>query len=287
MTFACIRSCYLVASLVAVLLLPAAAGAQREPTPPPVVSTMERMTGIAHPSAAGDWNGTVGLAALLRPEYEGSSETELGVLPLIDVIWRDRVFFALDDQQSDTPEGLGLNITRTGNMQTAVTLNFDYGRQEGDADELNGLGDIDSSLELGALFNVVNGHWKVHGAIALGVTDGHEGIVADLGFKYGARYGERTVVIFGPSMSIADDSYMESYYGVDAQQAASSGLARFEAGMDIKELALEGRFVHRISGPWSATAFGRAVTLLGDASNSPVIREDGFLAAGISLTYDF
>ncbi len=287
MLFPSVRSSCLAAGLAAVLLLPATAQAQGQQAQPPVPSTMERMTGMAHASAARDWHGEVGLGVLLRPEYEGSSETEFGVLPLIDLTWRDRVFLALDDQQADTPEGLGLNITRTRNMQTALTLNVDYGRDESDSNELNGLGDIDSSLELGALFNVVNGHWKVHGSIALGVTDGHEGIIADIGFKYGARYGERTVVTFGPYMTIADDSYMESYYGVDAQQAASSGLAQFEAGMDIKDLAFEGRFIHRLSGPWSVNAFGRAVMLFGDASNSPVTREDSFLTAGVALTYDF
>lgn len=246
--------------------------------PPPVQSTMEKMTGAG--GVQSDWSGRVGLGGILRPEFEGGSETEFTALPFIDVTWRDRVFFNIDD-------GLGLNIRKTRNLQTAITLGVDFGRDEGDSDELRGLGDIDSSLELGALFEVVNGHWKAHGSIALGITDGHEGIIADLGAKYGARYGRRSTVTFGPTLTVADDEYMSSYFGVDAQQSARSGLAVFEAGMDIKDIALEGRFTHQVGGPWAVSVFGKVALLFGDAADSPVTREDTVSSVGLAVTYGF
>ncbi|MEX2642418.1 MAG: MipA/OmpV family protein [Acetobacterales bacterium] len=266
--------------IACILLLGLTAPAAAQQRQAQVPSTAERMTGAAESSAWDGFEGNIGGGVILRPEYEGGSDFEAAPLPWVDVTWRNRVFL-------HTENGLGLNLRRTRNVQVAATLNVDLGRQEDDSDDLRGLGDIDESLEVGGLFELVNGHWRVHGSAALGVTDGHEGVIADLGFKYGARYGQRSVVTLGPTMTVASDQYMQSYFGVDAQQSARSGLPQHEATLGIKDFTLEGQFTHYVTPNWAVSAKGEAVMLFGDAADSPIVQEDMYFTAALVLTYGF
>jgi MipA family protein len=73
----------------------------------------------------------------------------------------------------------------------------------------------------------------------------------------------------------ADDDYMSSYFGIDAANAAASGLDQFNADEGFKDLSFGGGLSYRFLERWSVAAFGTYARLLNDAKDSPIVDDVG------------
>ena len=92
-------------------------------------------------------NIRVGLGPSIGPEYEGSDDYNVGIKPLISFNYRDLI-------QVDN-NNLRVNILGSDslfpskNFKAGPLLKIDFGRNENDSPDLTGLGDVDTSIELG------------------------------------------------------------------------------------------------------------------------------------------
>ena len=68
---------------------------------------------------------------------------------------------------------------------------------------------------------------------------------------------------------------MSNYFGINAANAASSGLDQFDADAGFKDASLELSATWRLSDRWSLTGLGVYKRLLGDASDSPITDDVG------------
>jgi outer membrane scaffolding protein for murein synthesis (MipA/OmpV family) len=266
------------AALPALLLHPTDAAAQ---TPSPLMR-WQYSAGEALAPLAGDvpeWRVTAGLGTMLKPLYPGSQRYDPAAGPLVDIQYEGRYFLS-------TGEGLGVNLVRGKTYRAGVALTYDLGRDADLSDRLRGLGDVQPApeaelfVEYGILPVVLTGYLR-HG------LGGHDGTIADLGF-YMPLYGSETLFVFlGPMVTLADDRYMRSYFGVSAAQASRSRLPRFEAAGGTASAGLG------ITGTWffadqwfleTDLAYSR---LLGDGADSPIVETKDQLAVGLSVGYQF
>lgn len=231
---------------------------------------------------ASGWRLSVGAGAIVSPSYEGDDEVRLSIVPDIRVAYGDRFFASVQ-------EGVGYRAVLTPNLQAGPIARVKFGREESgeqafalsgnDSDDLVGLGDIDTSLELGGFVQYALGPILFDAEARQGVS-GHEGFVADIGLRWrgqvsldGAtlRYG------LGPSMRLVDDDYVSAYFDVDATQSAASGLAVFDADGGLYSYGIGANAVWRPNGasPWSLGAFASIDRLIGDAGESSLVRTRG------------
>ncbi len=75
--------------------------------------------------------------------------------------------------------------------------------------------------------------------------------------------------------TLATDDYMKSYFGVNAAQSARSGLRTFKADGGVKDVGLSLSTRFPLSGKWSGLAIFRYWHLLGDAADSPIVKDQG------------
>lgn len=228
-----------------------------------------------------NWSVVQGIGLQYRPEYEGSDDFEVAPLPLFDISWRDRLFL-------NSREGLGVNLLVGRNHKIGVRALLDFGRDEDESDDLRGLGDVDTSLELGGYAEYFFEYYRFHGSVRRGVTSGHEGLVVDLGVQFGARLKNRkTVVLIGPTVTWASDDYMTAYFGVNPGQSSRSGLPQFTPDAGLKNVALAVEVIQPIWKRISMVAQVRFNHLLDDASDSPVVKKESQFEAGLGFTYRF
>jgi outer membrane scaffolding protein for murein synthesis (MipA/OmpV family) len=226
-----------------------------------------------------DWRVTLGAGVMLKPEYEGGDEYEVMALPMFNVRYKDRAFL-------NPWHGLGYEFFKDDNFTFGTAVNYDFGRDEDDADRLRGLGDVDAGADL-----------KLFGEIDLGLVDlnleaaqnlgGHEGFTAEAALMYNARSGQSTFISIGPSITYASDDYMKSYFGVNANQSARSGLGRFNAEGGFKDIGFSANVRHMIDQNWFVNGMASYDVLIGDAADSPVTERDSqprvLLGAGYSF----
>lgn len=233
----------------------------------------------AEEKAESAWDVSVGAGVALSPEYEGSDDMRVSPIPIVNVTWNDRIYL-------NVPEELGAHVYRGENLAAAVGVGYDFGRDDDSA--LDGLGDVDgaATLNLRLEYQVGRITSSIRGTRYLGSSDGLEvdlGVEALLPLRRG---GDHPTPALSPAISAtwADGNYTQAYFSVDGDQAARSGLERYDAGAGFKSVEGSVAFMYPLGSGWLANASLEYSRLIGDAADSPIVRdEDQFVAALIIL----
>lgn len=253
---------------------------------------------MAQGGAPGEgWRLTVGTGALYSPSYEGDDDYDVMILPNIQIRYEDRFFASVQ-------EGIGYNLVRAGNFTAGPIGRIKFSRQEdGDqtftisgskTDDLLGLGDVDTSFEIGGFLKYRYGPLS-EGAELRQAISGHDGLVMNLDANISGRitgFGPPVIWSAGPRAKFVDDTYNSAYFGVTPAQAAASGLPVYQAGGGLYSYGAGGFAFVPLDrdGRWSLVAFAGYDRLTGDAGSAPLVRLRGDadqFSAGLFLSYTF
>jgi outer membrane protein len=116
------------------------------------------------------------------------------------------------------------------------------------------------------------------------------GLLATIRGVYAGRLTPSWGVVGFVGSTWADDDYMSSYFGIDAADAAASGLDEFNADEGFKDVNFGGALSYRFLERWSVAALGTYAHLLGDAEDSPVVDDVGDanqFFGGVLINYRF
>ena len=172
-----------------------------------------------------EWRVILGTAAQVQPAYDGSRAYRVQGGPVINIRYRDIAFIS-------TGEGLGFNFLRGDHYQVGVAMAYDLGRQEKeDYANLRGMGNI-SAAPVAKIY----GTWVLSRKFpmilrvdARQFVGGAQGAVGDAGVYIPLPGSSKTFVMFaGPSITLADNHYLQTLYGVTPAQSAASGHRIYE-----------------------------------------------------------
>lgn len=261
-----------------------------------LVMAIVAFPGIA--SAEDEWEFEIGAGVGYESKYEGSDEMEVMFLPVLGVTWNDRVYLTTED-------GLGAVLYDDYDFAVEVSLNYEWGRDESDSSDLNGLGDVDGAptLNLGLEYEVgpvtpfVELTRHLGGTDSLEVSFGVETMIplsVLMGESAGSS-GEESddegedgpAFLAGISTTWSDDKYMESYFGINSRQSARSGLSRFNADSGFKSVGAELGFVYPVFESWEVRTMVEYSRLIGDAADSPISKDNNVLFGGLAVSYKF
>ncbi len=85
----------------------------------------------------------------------------------------------------------------------------------------------------------------------------------------------------------ANASNLQEYFGVDAFQAQRSGYGVYRPGSGFRYVRLGATLRYRLTPAWGLTASLTHSELLGDAKDSPIVRERGTTSALFTVGYSF
>jgi outer membrane protein len=242
------------------------------------------VTGTAAAQDASDdgWRVTFGAGALYAPTYDGDDDYRLSLLPNIEVSYSD-VFFA------SVQNGVGYRFINTPNLRAGPIGRIKFSRNEDgeqafavsgeDSDDLRGLGDVDTSIELGGFVEYELGSVTLNGELRQAVS-GHDGWVGDLGARWSGRgdiLGRSVAWSAGPRARFVGDAYNEAYFGVNAGQAAASGLPVYDASGGLYSYGAGASVIAPLSSDrsWALVLVAGYDRLTGDAGDSPLVQQRG------------
>lgn len=230
------------------------------------------------------WSLGLGLGVEYESAYEGSDEFGFELDPAGALQWRrgDNIFYWAG-------EAIGWRGLRAETWLFEATLGFDEGRQESDSKDgrLDGLGDADEGFELvlqaRRAFNADWRYW-LDGRVITG-EDGNLGI-----FGVGRRFGDR-LDGSGSEFSVVvlyhDSDYANKDFGIDAAQAAASGLSQTDLSGGFRSVGLHYNYRNHINRNWQI--FGEVLYehYASDIRRSPIARSDYEAEVGIGFIYTF
>src|SRR5262245_26810354 len=155
--------------------------------------------------------GSIGAVLLAMPAYAGSDDRSTRLFPFISYRWANGWFAGIEN-------GIGYNFSSRPDIQYGLRVTPDFGRNEDDSPDLSGMGDIDATLEPGAFFERRWGPWSARTALRLGSGNDNKGALFEVGAGYTYTLPPRTMLTFGLNTAYANRAYMQTYFGVDAEQ---------------------------------------------------------------------
>ncbi|RZF29317.1 MipA/OmpV family protein [Paraburkholderia sp. UYCP14C] len=231
-----------------------------------------------------DWQVRLGVATSFQPRFEGSDRYHLATGPSIDVRYKDLFFLS-------SGEGFGVNFAQGENWRMSLAAVYDLGRRgQDDPQELNGLGNINPALgvKLSGEYVVSKDFPLVLRADIRRYFGGSNGWIGDLGAYMPMPGSTKQFFWFaGPNVAIADSNYMNSWWGVNQEQAAHSQYPQYHASAGFKSVGFGVSAIWLFSRHWFATADGAFEQLVGSAGNSPITRRRATGVADVSINYRF
>ena len=91
----------------------------------------------------------------------------------------------------------------------------------------------------------------------------------------------------GPSVTFADSTYMNSWFGVNAAQAAASKYPQYDASAGLKSAGFGITMILFVDKHWFVTADGALKRLLGSAAHSPITQTKTDGVCDVSINYQF
>lgn len=225
--------------------------------------------------------GSAGLAVLASRQYQGSDESRTLLVPTFDYQWANGVFVGVGN-------GLGINWSRSPERSYGLRLTADFGRDDKRSVALAGMGDIRTRPEIGgfANFRVADG-WEVASSIRYGAGNDRKGLVVDLGLNMSHALSPSLRLNAGVATAWANRALTQSYFGVNTQQAANSGYAVFSPSAGLRDVRVGVALNYTIAPNWSLTGGLSLNRLLGDAKDSPIVRDRSSISGVVSTSYRF
>jgi outer membrane protein len=225
--------------------------------------------------------GYVGLAVVEGWQYPGSDERRTLVFPALGYEWKNGWF-------AGTGNGVGYNFARVEHLQYGLRVTADFGRNESRSSALRGMGDIDARPEVGGFYNFFpSREMFLTSSLRYGSGNDRDGLVVDLGAGYLAALPAGFRLGLGASVSLVNNAYMQSYFGVSAAQAKSSGYPVYSAAGGVRDVRASASLTYPFNASTSVTAALSYSALQGGARSSPLVRQADSLGGVLALVYGF
>src|SRR5690554_2592470 len=257
----------------------------------PATFAQEQRAALAPLPSVGDftqgedgWAFALGMGIEYESAYEGSDEFGWEVEPAGGVQWRkgNDIFYWAG-------EAIGWRGLRSDIWLLEATIGFEEGRVEDDSDKgyLNGLGDIDESyefvLQARRAFGADWRYW-LDGRI-VNSDEGNVGIFG-IGTRFGTQLdgtgGELSAVVVYHDSDVANRDF-----GVNAAQAAASGLNETYLDGGIRSVALHYNYRKYLNNNWQLYVEALYERFSSDIADSPIARNNYEAELGVGFVYIF
>ncbi len=239
------------------------------------------------PSVSGNWTVMVGVGGDYKPDFEGANRSMFSPVPIFSI---RRAGSA--EQFRGPRDSASIALIDFGDLRAGPAGKFVSSRKASSYSELNGLGDVKTTVELGGFVEYYPVDWfRTRGELRQGIG-GHHGVVADLSADVIVPVIQRLTLSAGPRFTWESTKATSPYFGIDAVQAMATGLPAFNAKGGAHSVGAGAQVSYRINPQWEVHAYVEYERLLGDAAKSPLVTlrdspNQTTVGIGASYAFDF
>lgn len=209
----------------------------------------------------------VGLGIGFTPDYIGSDDYRLRVLPVLDIRYKQR--WRLNGNL------LTYTAIKNGPLQAGPLISLAFGRSEDRSSILRGIRELKTTFETGAFVR----YQTTSGVVAL---DYRHALSDDLGgsVRFAASQGVyksgNFVTIVGARARWLSNKAMQRNFGLTQQDSQNSefGLPAFAANSGVSEISANVVGAYRLNDRVRVLSLLSVGHLLGDAADSPLVEGD-------------
>jgi outer membrane protein len=237
------------------------------------------------PSVSGNWTATVGVGGEYKPDFEGANRSMFSPVPIFSIRRAGST-----EQFHGPRDSASIAIVDFGDFRAGPAGKFVSARNANSYSELNGLGDVKATVELGGFVEYYPVDWfRARGELRQGIG-GHHGVVADFSGDFIVPVFQGLTVSAGPRFTLESTQATAPYFGINAMQAMATGLPVFNAQGGAHSYGAGAQVSYRFNPQWEVHSYVEYERLVGDAANSPLVTARGSpnqTTVGIGASYSF
>jgi outer membrane scaffolding protein for murein synthesis (MipA/OmpV family) len=246
--------------------------------------TLFPMPSVPDVTAAEGWAVGLGAGLEYEAEYDGSDEYGVEVEPVLVVQRRQgNSMWFLEGQE------LGWRGRLDDVWLVQAGLRLEGGREESDAPELEGLGDVDDEL-MGMLEvrRALGRSWSnwVAGRVMAGGSDIGALGVAAIGHTFAAQREGSGVDLFA-FVTFGSSAFINRDFGIDQEQSDGSGLPVTTLGGGYRSAGIQAVGRWRLGERWQLQAEAGYERYNSDIADSPITVDDYEAELGLNLLFRF
>ena len=218
---------------------------------------------------------TLGVGVGVAPDYEGSDDYQ--AVPL----WNLRVDNLYDPNTFIQVIGPRLRSNFLPDPHWRLGLDGQFIKERNDVHD-NAVDDL-KSVDASVMLGVVGGYdffADPRQDLALeiearqDVANGN-GFLGTLRGVYSTQLSPSWRLNTSLESTWASSDYMDAYFSIDSSDAARSGLRQYNADAGIKDVTFGGTLTYGFTERWSISGLATYTRLVGDAADSPVVKNAG------------
>lgn len=244
------------------------------------------------PSKPARWEGAIGLVSSYGPSYFGAEDYRVRLGPA-GFIRYGRITISgsggfTTRRDDDVERGVAARLIDRETLDLSLSARWTNGRRESNSDRLAGMGDIQGTVlaRLRAQWTP-EGPWRYSLGVSTDVLGNRNGWIADVGVAREWQLAPQTRLHIGASASFGGDTYMQSWYGVTAEQSARTGYAVYTPGNSLRDVSLGLTLRHEFNREWGGFVSTGLSTQLGAAADSPLVAQRTGWSVGTGLAWRF
>lgn len=189
------------------------------------------------------------------------------------------------------------NLIDSPKWSAGPTLSLRFGRQDVEDEVVKRMSEVDHTGEAGAYvaymhINTEGIPWiaRVATGVQWDVRDVYDGAYAWASGQFFVPLREDIFVGLGGGVGGGSTSFVNAYYAVTPQDALASGLPSFRGSSGVTNYYVWPAIIWRFHPNWLAGVGGMYQRLIGDAADSPIVRDRGSASqwfGGAGLAYLF
>lgn len=227
------------------------------------------------------FSAKLGLGVGATPDYVGSDDYRLRIIPLIDIRYDDIVAL----------QGNVLRVfpVRDGNVRAGPLLAYQFGRKEKRNPVLRGMGDISDTVQLGGFLEYHDTSFVALGEVRKSLGAG-QGTMAMLTVAHGLMRRDPFLLGAAVRFKWLSQSAVQTNFGVTADQSLATGLPEYFPEAGVSEVGLHMLARYDINDRWRLEGLVGYSRMLGNAADSPLVRiagSDNQFLGGIGVRYSF
>jgi MipA family protein len=232
---------------------------------------------------------TVGAALVTMPRYEGASNYVVAALPIMKFAPIGGGYESMKRFDAKALDDLSFSLIKHDQFEAGVLTGYRRGRKESDAVYLHGTGDIKGSIVGGGFAKYNFGRAFVRASVHQSLIGDDTGAVLRLATGTTYALTDRVLIKADLWADAANDTYMDSFFGVTRNQSLRSGLRTFDPDAGFKSVSAKLGTEVALTPDWTLDASAGYSRLIGDAADSPLVssadRYEGRL--GLSRSFDW
>jgi outer membrane protein len=219
-----------------------------------------------------------GVAVGAVPDYRGSDDYTFGIAPIFRYTFQgqERYIQLLANE-------LTINLLNDKMFRFGPLLNYHFGRTDDVDDELvSRMVEIDDTVEAGAFADIVwadaqerRKRFILGAKLYQDVGDESDGLRANISARYWQPVAKPLDLGIAAGAIYQDDDYADHYFGVNSDNAGTSGLPFFTADGGVNEYYMVVSGIFYLNKNWLLSAGVRGSVIACDPADSPLVDQQG------------